>query len=830
MRAAEAAKSLPLDPAQQAAVWLRTLPLPGEAQGFFAPCGPAISAALRGAKCVLTADGGYVQPTQAVLCARPAVRELVGERLLRDLGLHYAHPALPETPLRAGLGVEEVGWAHLLALLRSTAERAAAEAATGGAAAGADAAGSREGLSWLVRVLSCMAECSSGAALPKEHVAALSGLRVLPLADGSVVAAADGPLYLPISAGAQPQQAQAAVGIPRGGKAAGPASKRGQVPHSAPQPDARNQAGSAAAAARAAGLDMAAVGVRLLHPGLADALAATADKGAGALRILRALGAAELSLSLLCERHALPVLLVPALKAAAAASSTASASAPALRAEQQQQPVPLLRAALLLLCANRGSLGASARAALARDAAVLTSAGPRRSADVRGTVLFTPAYGGPLVPSELPAADPWLWLDDGYAKQGSVPIADLRAFFSEIGVSSLGPCVPRSLSLTPSDKATSPWVSEDWSQLYRPEAPYLPVTVEDFAAPILEALLLDPETLARVSVSTLRAVARELNDTWGESWARFASATVLGASGGRRAGSDAPGGGGTVPSRQVHSSLVLAMRSAKWVPSKLNLHAKAAVPPPPDAGASSSRGGGSSAAAAAAADLVLSSPSEIFLRSREVAMAVGPAPVRFADLPFLISPSSGSGGGGGGWASPTAFAHSVGLRGTLDVAAALAALSAWSESGGPVPEPPDVAPLYKLLLSFTGAAASFAEGGGGAGRGRYAGHNSDWAPGGGADAANQAAASAAIQAERTLLAFPPRGASGADGTGASGEWVVSADVRMVDKTGIFEALPHGSAPHIRIWDHYEGLVPFSFFQFVLRRASAASACTAPALH
>lgn len=798
LRAVEAARALPLPPPLQAAAWLRCLPLPGEAQGFFSPCFASISAALRGAKCVLTAEGELVQPAQAVLCSRPAVRELVGGRLLGDLGLHYAHADLPETPLRVALGVEEVGWPHLIALLRSSC---------GGGGGGeqqqqAPSACAPAQLAWLVRVLSCMAECAAGAALPKEHLQALSALRVLPLADGSVVAAADGPLYLPIppaspaaAGGAAQQQQQARGGAAAAGagglRAGGAASakKGGAAPPLPPTPSPPQQqsaaAAAAAAAARAAGLDLSSVGVRLLHPGLAGALTQSADGGAGALRILRALGAAELTLPLLCERHALPAVVLPA------ASGSASA-APAAAAPRSPE---LLRAALLLLCGARASLSAAARAALRRDAAVLTSAGPLRAADCSG-VLFPPEFGGPLDPAELEwpgggSEPPWVWLDSGYAKslKGGSPAAaaDVRAFFSEIGVSALGPCVPRELSLTPSDKAESPWASEDWSLLFRPDAPFLPVAVEDFSAPVIEALMW-PETLARVGAATLQAVARELSETWQQQWAPFATATVQAAS-------------GPTP---VPSSFVLALQNANWVPSRLNPRVIV------------SKHQQQHAAAADAQQQQLSRPVDVFLRTRDAVSGLGSAPVRFAELQCLSST--------GGFAAPSPFTHAIGLRGSLDVQAALQALMAWSDSsrsgGGPVPSPAEVAPLYQLLLQF---ADPWGTAGGGGGSARY------YHGAGGVDSVAAAAAQAAKQAIRAafaakpLLAFPPRGGGGGGVGGGGGEWVLSADVRSNDYTGVLETLPPGAAPRVRVWEQtgYQGVVHHSFFTYILGCASEA---------
>ncbi|PSC67387.1 hypothetical protein C2E20_8948 isoform B [Micractinium conductrix] len=103
--------------------WYRSIPLEGEAQGFFAPLPASIAAKLRGARCVLAGDGSWVLPHEALTCTNEEVRRLVSpEQLAQFAGLHYVHAGLravhASPPLRAALGVAELSGTHLVQLLR----------------------------------------------------------------------------------------------------------------------------------------------------------------------------------------------------------------------------------------------------------------------------------------------------------------------------------------------------------------------------------------------------------------------------------------------------------------------------------------------------------------------------------------------------------------------------------------------------------------------------------------------------------------------------------------------------------------------------------------
>lgn len=168
-------------------LWLRCLPLPGEAQGFFASLPQSAAARLRASACVPTESGAWVTPGRAAVCHSSAVRRLLsgmsgvssppstrsaeqgfgsasapvaagvgaggahGGRLAGGSlleGLHLVHPAasaLHGSPeLRAWLGVREFSPLQLVEL---AAELCSTSAGGSGTTAGGSVSGTSAGSS-----------------------------------------------------------------------------------------------------------------------------------------------------------------------------------------------------------------------------------------------------------------------------------------------------------------------------------------------------------------------------------------------------------------------------------------------------------------------------------------------------------------------------------------------------------------------------------------------------------------------------------------------------------------------------------------------------------
>jgi hypothetical protein len=78
-----------------AALWLRCVPLEGEILDFFRPCVAAVHRLLAGMACVLTEEGGWVQPCHAQLTTNARTRELIAASgLLHEAGVSIVHPGL----------------------------------------------------------------------------------------------------------------------------------------------------------------------------------------------------------------------------------------------------------------------------------------------------------------------------------------------------------------------------------------------------------------------------------------------------------------------------------------------------------------------------------------------------------------------------------------------------------------------------------------------------------------------------------------------------------------------------------------------------------------
>ena len=162
-------------------LFLEALPVAGQVVEFFAPLAGAAAAALRGCSCVLTADGQFVLPCEALLNELQQDETASGQTtqaLVQELSLSHAHPQLRLPPaVAAALGVRRLDAALLCELLGALSQR-------WHAAADVDL----EYVAWAFELLQRDAQC--GASLP-----VVRRLRLLPLADGSLGSTEQGPVY-----------------------------------------------------------------------------------------------------------------------------------------------------------------------------------------------------------------------------------------------------------------------------------------------------------------------------------------------------------------------------------------------------------------------------------------------------------------------------------------------------------------------------------------------------------------------------------------------------------------------------------------------------------
>ena len=162
-------------------LFLEALPVAGQVVEFFAPLAGAAAAALRGCSCVLTADGQFVLPCEALLNELQQDATASGQTtqaLVQELSLSHAHPQLRLPPaVAAALGVRRLDAALLCELLGALSQR-------WHAAADVDL----EYVTWAFELLQRDAQC--GASLP-----VIRRLRLLPLADGSLGSTEQGPVY-----------------------------------------------------------------------------------------------------------------------------------------------------------------------------------------------------------------------------------------------------------------------------------------------------------------------------------------------------------------------------------------------------------------------------------------------------------------------------------------------------------------------------------------------------------------------------------------------------------------------------------------------------------
>ena len=162
-------------------LFLEALPVAGQVVEFFAPLAGAAAAALRGCSCVLTADGRFVLPCEALLNELQQDATATGQTtqaLVQELSLSHAHPELRLPPaVAAALGVRRLDAVLLCELLGALSQR-------WHAAADVDL----EYMAWAFELLQRDAQC--GASL---HV--VRRLRLLPLADGSLGSTEQEPVY-----------------------------------------------------------------------------------------------------------------------------------------------------------------------------------------------------------------------------------------------------------------------------------------------------------------------------------------------------------------------------------------------------------------------------------------------------------------------------------------------------------------------------------------------------------------------------------------------------------------------------------------------------------
>ena len=93
-------------------LFLEGLPVAGQVVDFFSPLAGAAAAALRGCRCVLTADGQFVLPCEALLNELQqdaTARGQTTQALVQELSLRHAHPELRLPPaVAAALGVRRL--------------------------------------------------------------------------------------------------------------------------------------------------------------------------------------------------------------------------------------------------------------------------------------------------------------------------------------------------------------------------------------------------------------------------------------------------------------------------------------------------------------------------------------------------------------------------------------------------------------------------------------------------------------------------------------------------------------------------------------------------
>ncbi|DBA78596.1 TPA: hypothetical protein ACH3X1_008526 [Trebouxia sp. C0004] len=110
--------------------WLQCIPLPGEAEDFFAPLPQAIITCLCGAPCIATEAGTWILPAEAVIshAGTHEARGLLAHAISLGIpSVNYVHPALTAlhctSALRSHLGIKLLDTDHLLGLLKTAAQQ-----------------------------------------------------------------------------------------------------------------------------------------------------------------------------------------------------------------------------------------------------------------------------------------------------------------------------------------------------------------------------------------------------------------------------------------------------------------------------------------------------------------------------------------------------------------------------------------------------------------------------------------------------------------------------------------------------------------------------------
>ncbi|DBA85049.1 TPA: hypothetical protein ACH3X2_005780 [Trebouxia sp. C0005] len=201
--------------------WLQSVPLPREAQSFFAALPHSLAARLQQSQCIPTETSQWVFPREALVCQDPQVRSLLADpRLPAIVTLQYAHSDLSvlhsSQPLRALLGVSEVAHSHLLDVVRQlyTSHVLA-----------------QMGSAWLAQLLLCVfdslqqerpggmgyqtqSSVAVASAAAKAATAELRKLLLLPMSDGTFAVVDDDmkqPLYFPLDMGDKSQDGEESV-------------------------------------------------------------------------------------------------------------------------------------------------------------------------------------------------------------------------------------------------------------------------------------------------------------------------------------------------------------------------------------------------------------------------------------------------------------------------------------------------------------------------------------------------------------------------------------------------------------------------------------------
>ncbi|GFO25015.1 tudor domain-containing protein, partial [Plakobranchus ocellatus] len=181
-----------LSPVDALIQYLQFIPLEGEVVDFFKPVTTRILAQLKASKClpVLSPEKKGVSwklPSQCVLVRDTLVREMVSPELLKHrLGLYYLHPevsAVLDQPLADVLRVQPISTSHLLDI-------------GGFISQNWDGQGNPEQVTEIAKWLACVYRSLDDFQENTHIMEELNKLRVIPLADGTLVAPNDATIFL----------------------------------------------------------------------------------------------------------------------------------------------------------------------------------------------------------------------------------------------------------------------------------------------------------------------------------------------------------------------------------------------------------------------------------------------------------------------------------------------------------------------------------------------------------------------------------------------------------------------------------------------------------